>query len=115
MSNCLVDHSECDCYEPKMVERKLEIVRNNGNTNSRFTVTPTRLTVKICDSDNEKEEILVKLGKTVASQVKSDLEPLRGTVRLDKDYFTMSTKAKHHPKFYKFETSTGNLVEIRED
>jgi hypothetical protein len=98
-----------------MVERTHEVVMDNGNTNSRFTITPTRVTVKVCDTDKEKESDLIMLSEIVASQVKPDVKSLRGTVRMDKDYFTLSTKKKHHPTFYKFETSTGKLVEIRND
>lgn len=96
-----------------MEARNLEIVKDAGNTQSRFTITPQRLTIKLAEQDIDDEMWFVQLGLATASQIPVETVSLRGTVSKERPYFTLDNKSKKPATLvrYKFETLTAKLAE----
>lgn len=93
------------------VNRILQIVTDNDNITSRFTITPTRLTIKIARQDLYDTKWFVDLGIKVAKQIDYS-GSLRGRVIKDRYSFTLSNQARTKDKrvTYKFKTLSGELL-----
>lgn len=89
--------------------RRIEVVKNNGNYKSKYTITPERITIKLRDEDIHREEELVSLAKNIASQIPEDTTALRGSFGTDGSDI-LRLNSGHLTSRYVFRISTGELL-----
>lgn len=95
-----------------MLARRLEVIRNNGNHKSKFTITHERITIKLRDEDLNREAEIVALGEKIASQIPLTEASLRGSLgNGGSNRLKLSTG--HLAVSYLFDVASGDLLRIR--
>lgn len=78
------------------LSRDFEVIHAVGGF-SRLTITPTRITLKITESDIPNSTNFIRTAMIIAEQIPLEYPALRGTFNSEKQIITMRQKKPERP------------------